>query len=44
MQKWFIALVVIVIIAIMIFEIWCAFTYGNKPVSEIPFWVLWTIN
>ena len=39
----FITCIIIVIIAI-IFEVWCAFTYGNKPAGEVPFWVFWLMN
>lgn len=44
MSKVFIALMVIIVIVTIIFEIWTVVTFGNKPVSEIPFWVLWTIK
>lgn len=44
MSKFLIALVVIVFIISVAFEIWCAFTYGGKPASEVPFWVFWVMR
>ena len=44
MSKGFIALVVIILIAIIIFEIWTAVTYGGKPASEVPFWAFWVMS
>lgn len=40
MKKFLNALCVIIVIAIIIFEIWGFIVYKDKPVSEIPFWVL----
>lgn len=34
----------IILIAIIIFEIWTAITYGGKPVSEVPFWAFWVMD
>ena len=34
----------IILIAIIIFEIWTAITYGGKPASEVPFWAFWIMN
>ena len=44
MSKFLIALVVIVFIIGVAFEIWCACTYGGKPAGEVPFWVFWVIR
>ena len=44
MSKALIALVVMIIIAAIIFEIWCAFTYAGMPAGEVPFWVFWVMN
>lgn len=43
MKKVFIAIAVIIIIAAIIFEFWVMTTYGNKPLSEVPFWVAWLL-
>ena len=43
MKKVFIAIAVIIIIAAIIFEFWVMTTYGNKSLSEVPFWVAWLI-
>ena len=34
----------IILIAIIIFEIWTAITYGGKPASEVPFWAFWIMS
>ena len=34
----------IILIAIIIFEIWTAVTYGGKPAGEVPFWAFWIMN
>ena len=34
----------IILIAIIIFEIWTAITYGGKPASEVPFWAFWVMD
>ena len=44
MFKGLIAIIVIILIAAIIFAVWCAFTYGGKPVGEIPFWVFWVMR
>ena len=44
MSKGIIVLAVIIVIAAIIFEVWCAFTYGNKPAGEVPFWVFWLMS
>jgi hypothetical protein len=44
MSKGFIALIVIIAIASIAFEIWCAFTYAGKPAGEVPFWVFWVMS
>lgn len=44
MSKGLIAIIVIILIAAIIFEVWCAFTYGGKPASEVPFWVFWVMS
>jgi len=33
----------IILIAIIIFEIWTAITYGGKPAGEVPFWAFWVL-
>lgn len=30
-----------IVIAFIIFEVYLWMTYGNKPIEEIPLWVLW---
>ena len=44
MSKVFIALMVIIVIVAIIFEIWTAITYGGKPASEVPFWAFWIMS
>lgn len=44
MSKGLIAFAVIVVIIAIIFEIWCVFTYGDKPAGEVPFWVFWIMS
>ena len=44
MSKGLIAIIVIILIAAIIFEVWCAFTYGGKLAGEVPFWVFWVMN
>ena len=33
----------VILIAIIIFEIWTAVTYGGKPAGEVPFWAFWVL-
>ena len=35
---------IIILIAVIIFEIWTAITYGGKPASEVPFWAFWVMD
>lgn len=35
---------IILIIITVIFEIWVSTTYANKPINEVPFWVLWLLR
>ena len=44
MSKIAMVVLAIILIAIIIFEIWTAVTYGGKPASEVPFWVFWAMN
>lgn len=44
MSKGLIAIIVIILIAAIIFEVWCAFAYGGKPASEVPFWIFWVMR
>ena len=32
---------IIIVLAITIGYVWIMVEYGNKPVSEVPAWVLW---
>ena len=41
MSKTVIGIIIAIIIVGIIFEIWAMATYGNKPLSEVPFWVAW---
>ena len=43
MSKVFIALMIIIVIVAIIFEIWTVITFGNKPASEVPFWAFWLL-
>jgi len=40
MEKLWIILILIIFVFILAFEIVIAVQYGNKPVGEIPAWVL----
>lgn len=44
MSKFFITLIVIIVIASIVFEFWCAFTYAGMSASEVPFWVFWVMS
>lgn len=35
------AVLAIIVILFIGFEIWTAITYGGKPMSEVPFWAFW---
>lgn len=35
---------IILIIIAVIFDIWVSVNYANKPINEIPFWVLWLLR
>lgn len=41
MKKMFIFIGIIIVIAAILFEFLALIIYGNKPVGEVPFWVLW---
>ena len=34
-------IVLVIVISFIIFEVYLWVTYGNKPIEEIPLWVLW---
>ena len=34
-------IILVILILLIVFEVYLWVTYGNKPVEEIPFWVLW---
>ena len=44
MSKTAMVVLTIILIAIIIFEIWTAITYGGKPASEVPFWAFLIMN
>ena len=44
MNKTLITIFIILAILSVIFGIGLAITYGNKPISDVPFWVLWFMS
>ena len=32
---------ILLIVACVLFEVWVLHTYGDKPIDEVPFWVVW---
>lgn len=34
-------LVIVGIIGIAVFNVWACANYGNKPINEVPAWILW---
>lgn len=34
-------IVLVIVSLFIIFEVYLWVTYGNKPIEEIPLWVLW---
>ena len=44
MSKTAMVVLTIILIAIIVFEIWTAVTYGGKPASEVPFWAFWIMD
>ena len=37
-------LLILMVIAYLILYYYCFFTYGDKPITEIPAWVWWIMN
>ena len=34
-------LIIIGIIGVIAFNVWACANYGDKPINEVPVWVLW---
>ena len=37
-------LLVAVVVGVIILRLYCFFTYGDKPITEVPSWVWWVMN
>ena len=34
-------LIIIIIVVAIAFNVWACANYGDKPINEVPVWVLW---
>lgn len=37
-------LLVAFVVGVIILRLYCFFTYGDKPITEVPSWVWWVMN
>ena len=38
------AIIIAIIIGLIAFVIWMFITYGDKPITEVPSWVVWFMH